>query len=64
MLVGYAVKLLSVVALYVYMWGVNKKRDREAAASGLSAEEIEKSGIECGMQDMTELQNKAFRYVL
>lgn len=64
MLVGYSVKCMSVVVLYFYMWSVNKKRDREAAASGLSSEEIEKSGIERGMQDMTELQNKAFRYVL
>lgn len=64
MLVGYTVKLLSVVVLYIYMWGVNKKRDREAANSGLSEEELEKAGIESGMQDMTELENKAFRYVL
>jgi hypothetical protein len=64
MLVGYSVKLASVVVLYVYMWSANKKRDREAASSGLSQEEIERAGIECGMQDMTELENKAFRYVL
>ncbi|GAB7330562.1 hypothetical protein MBLNU13_g02149t1 [Cladosporium sp. NU13] len=64
MLVGYTVKLLSVVVLYVYMWGVNKKRDREAANSGLSKEDLERAGIESGMQDMTELENKAFRYVL
>lgn len=64
MLVGYTVKLLSVVVLYVYMWSANKKRDRDAANSGLSQEEIEKAGVESGMQDMTELDNKAFRYVL
>ena len=64
MLVGYTVKLLSVVVLYIYMWSVNKKRDREAANSGLSQEELERAGIESGMQDMTELENKAFRYVL
>lgn len=64
MLVGYSVKLLSVVLLYIYMWGVNKKRDRQAAQSGESREDIERAGIECGMQDMTELENKAFRYVL
>lgn len=64
MLVGYTVKLLSVVVLYIYMWSVNKKRDREAANSGLSQEELERVGIESGMQDMTELENKAFRYVL
>ena len=64
MLVGYTVKLLSVVVLYIYMWGVNKQRDREAANSGLSKEDLERAGIESGMQDMTELENKAFRYVL
>jgi hypothetical protein len=64
MLVGYTVKLLSVVVLYIYMWGANKKRDRDAANSGLSQEELERAGIESGMQDMTELENKAFRYVL
>ena len=64
MLVGYSVKLASVVVLYVYMWSVNKKRDREAANSGESQEEIERAGIECGMKDMTELENKAFRSVL
>lgn len=64
MLVGYTVKLLSVVVLYIYMFLANKKRDHDAANSGLTAEEIEKAGIESGMQDMTELENKAFRYVL
>lgn len=54
-----------VVVLYFYMWSVNKKRDREAAAGayGLSAEQ-EKEAIERGMQDMTEIDNKGFRYVL
>ena len=64
MLVGYVVKLLSVIVLYIYMWLANKKRDRDAAQSGESKEEIERAGIEAGMLDMTELQNKAFRYVL
>lgn len=64
MLCGYSVKTVSVIVLYAYMWSANKKRDRDAANSGESQEEIERAGIECGMQDMTELQNKAFRYVL
>lgn len=64
MLVGYTVKLMSVVVLYIYMWLANKKRDRDAANSGLTKEDIEKAGIESGMQDHTELENKAFRYVL
>ncbi|KAK5627604.1 hypothetical protein RRF57_003319 [Xylaria bambusicola] len=64
-LIGYSVKTLLVVVLYIYMWAVNKKRDREAAvsSSGLDAEQ-EKEAIEKGMQDVTELDNPGFRYVL
>lgn len=64
-LVGYLVKTLMVVVLYLYMWAVNKKRDREAAvsSSGLTVEQ-EKEAIERGMQDATELDNPGFRYVL
>ncbi|KAK3698145.1 hypothetical protein LTR37_017103 [Vermiconidia calcicola] len=64
MLVGYSVKLLMAVILYVYMYSVNKKRDREAAAEGLGSDEEEKAAIERGMHDMTELDNKGFRYCL
>lgn len=63
MLVGYSVKLLAVIVLYVYMLSVNKKRDREAAADG-DLEEYEKAAIERGMHDMTEIDNKGFRYML
>jgi len=64
-LIGYSVKTVMVIVLYVYMWSVNKKRDREAAALGpeMSAEQ-EKQAIEMGMQDMTEIDNKGFRYSL
>ena len=63
MLVGYTVKLIMITTLYVYMWSVNKKRDREAAAAGTMSDE-EQLGIEGGMRDMTELENKSFRYSL
>lgn len=64
-LIGYSVKTVMVAILLSYMWLANKKRDREAATSGshLTAEQ-EKEAIERGMQDMTELENKGFRYVL
>lgn len=64
-LVGYSVKTIMVVVLYVYMWRENKRRDREAASggAGLTAEQ-EKAAIEAGMHDMTEIDNKGFRYVL
>jgi hypothetical protein len=64
-LVGYCVKTVCVVVLYVYMWTVNKKRDREAAGMDpQTAADQEKEAIENGMHDMTELDNKGFRYVL
>lgn len=64
-LTGYSAKTVLVVVLYLYMWSVNKKRDRDAAASGsLAAEAEEKDAIEKGMRDITELDNKGFRYVL
>ncbi|KAI1134883.1 MFS general substrate transporter [Hypoxylon sp. FL0543] len=64
-LISYCLKTIMVAVLYFYMWAVNRKRDRGAATygSGLSAEQ-EKEAIEQGMQDVTELDNKGFRYVL
>lgn len=67
MLVGYTVKLAMVVILYIYMFSVNKSRDREAAAAVDDADDgalKESLAIERGMQDMTELDNKGFRYAL
>lgn len=72
MLVGYVVKLIAISTLYAYMYLANKKRDREQAVSGDGGEylqteadaKVRREGIEGGMQDQTELDNKAFRYVL
>jgi MFS family permease len=65
MLIGYCIKLVMVLVLFAYMWSVNKKRDRESASGivGLTEEE-EKEAIEAGMHDVTELDNKGFRYIL
>lgn len=63
-LIGYSVKTIMVVVLYGYMWSVNKRRDREAAENPQSAEDQEREAIEKGMRDMTEIDNKGFRYVL
>lgn len=57
MLVGYSVKLLMVVVLYVYMHRENRRRDAAGEGEGDDA-------VEAGMHDMTELENKGFRYVL
>lgn len=62
MLVGYIIKLMMVIVLYIYMYSVNKKRDQEAAES--SPEATEKEAVEAGMHDLTELENKGFRYIL
>lgn len=47
MLVGYAVKLTSISALYVYMYLENKRRDR--AANDAFGEDLVEDGIERGM---------------
>ena len=64
MLVGYVIKLSMVVTLYIYMYLANKKRDAAAASAGVLTAEEEKEAIERGMHDMTELDNKGFRYAL
>lgn len=57
MLVGYTVKLLAAVVLYVYMFRENKKRDAAGDAD-------EQAAIHAGMHDVTEIDNKGFRYTL
>ncbi|ORY04289.1 major facilitator superfamily domain-containing protein [Clohesyomyces aquaticus] len=64
MLVGYCVKLAMVVVLYIYMYSVNKKRDRAAASGVQLTEEQEKEAVKLGMHDVTELDNLGFRYIL
>ncbi|KAF2012132.1 MFS general substrate transporter [Aaosphaeria arxii CBS 175.79] len=64
MLIGYCVKLLMVLILFAYMWSVNKKRDRESASGIHLTPEEEKQAIEEGMHDVTEIDNKGFRYIL
>ncbi|KAF2127214.1 MFS general substrate transporter [Dothidotthia symphoricarpi CBS 119687] len=64
MLVGYTVKLVAVLTLFAYMWSVNKRRDRESASGARLTDEEEKAAVEAGMHDVTELDNKGFRYIL
>jgi hypothetical protein len=64
MLVGYSVKLAMVFVLYFHMYSSNKKRDAEQAARGEASEEEEREAIERGMLDVTELDNRGFRYIL
>ncbi|OAK99720.1 MFS general substrate transporter, partial [Phaeosphaeriaceae sp. SRC1lsM3a] len=64
MLVGYSVKLAAVLVLYAYMWSVNKKRDKESASGISLTEEEEREAVEQGMLDVTEIDNRGFRYIL
>jgi hypothetical protein len=64
MLIGYTIKLIMVLVLFTYMWSVNKKRDRESASGIHMTEEEEKQAIEEGMHDVTEIDNRGFRYIL
>jgi hypothetical protein len=57
MLVGYSIKLIAVLILYLYMYRANKARDAKGPAD-------EKAAIELGMRDVTELDNPGFRYSL
>jgi len=60
MLIAYSVKLAMVFVLYVHMVMFNRKRDREQASMPVD----EKEAIELGMHDVTEFDNKGFRYIL
>jgi hypothetical protein len=57
MLIGYTVKLLSIITLYIYMWRDNKRRDAEGSTD-------ERAAVEAGMHDITEIDNRGFRYTL
>jgi len=60
MLIAYSIKLLMAVLLYVHMWMFNMRRDREQEGMPID----EKEAIELGMHDVTEIDNKGFRYIL
>jgi MFS family permease len=64
MLVGYSVKLVAVLVLFGYMWSVNRTRDREAERDGVGTEGEVRAAVEAGMHDVTEIDNKGFRYIL
>lgn len=57
MLISYSIKLAMAVLLYVHMKLFNLKRDRSELID-------EKTAIELGMRDATEIDNKGFRYIL
>lgn len=58
LLVGYSIKLGCHLALLVYMFLENRRRDRKYGPQDKDKSEEE------GMRDRTEFENKDFRYVL
>ena len=58
LLVGYAIKCGCHFGLLAYMFFENRRRDRNYGPADKQASN------EAGMRDMTEFENKDFRYVL
>ncbi|KAH7024794.1 major facilitator superfamily domain-containing protein [Microdochium trichocladiopsis] len=58
LLVGYGIKFVCHFALLAYMWSVNRHRDKTYGPADKAASN------EAGMRDVTEFENKDFRYVL
>jgi len=59
MLIAFSVKLFLTLLLTTHLWLFNRKRDQEQ-----EVEVDEKEAIEFGMHDVTEIDNKGFRYML
>jgi hypothetical protein len=59
MLIAFSVKLFLTLLLTTHLWLFNRKRDQEQEV-GVD----EKEAIELGMHDVTEIDNKGFRYIL
>jgi hypothetical protein len=59
MLIAFSVKLFLTLLLTTHLWLFNRKRDQDQ-----EAEVDEKEVIELGMHDVTEIDNKGFRYIL
>ncbi|KAF7297521.1 MFS general substrate transporter [Mycena indigotica] len=67
MMAGYVVKTVCHVLLGAYMWNDNRLRDRVALKTGgelPSEDERARLAEQEGMKDVTEFDNKWFRYVL
>ncbi|KAJ6626526.1 MFS general substrate transporter [Mycena sp. CBHHK59/15] len=66
MMAGYVVKTACHLILGFYMWNSNRLRNKAAAESGDAVSEEERARLaeEEGMKDVTEFDNKCFRYVL
>lgn len=52
----------NLVVWWMYLRRENKKRDAECEASGISVEEREQLNKQAGADDVTDRQNRNFRY--
>jgi len=66
MMAGYVVKAACHLALGLYMWYENRRRDKAEEKAGTLVPENERARLaeEAGMSDVTEFDNRWFRYVL
>ena len=52
--------VLAIIAWKFWLMYVNKKRAKQIAEMGLSAQEVEQRGQELGAKDVTDLKNPFF----
>ncbi|KAJ7073110.1 major facilitator superfamily domain-containing protein [Mycena amicta] len=64
MMAGYVVKTACHLLLAGYMWNENRLRDRDTVIGPEEERERARKAEEEGMRDVTEFDNKWFRYVL
>jgi hypothetical protein len=60
----FGIQFVLIIAWRLYYVWQNRRRDRAAAASGISLEEQERLGQEMGERNMTDLENPHFRYTM
>ncbi|KAL3457170.1 MFS general substrate transporter [Aspergillus heterothallicus] len=62
--VCFGAEVILIIIWRVWYMYENRRRDRLAAESGLSEEELKQIGQQLGMQDKTDLENVHFRYTM
>ena len=61
---SFGVQVLVIILWRLWYMRENRRRDREAAASGVSKEEQLRLGSVLGEQDVTDRKNPHFRYAM
>jgi MFS transporter, ACS family, allantoate permease len=60
----FGLEIICIVLWRLWYMRENKRRDRQAAESGLTTEEQELQGLQMGVHDVTDLKNPHFRYAM